>query len=329
MTPPIWSGDKWRSEVEGGLVELRELDETIPTRLVYGADALGRLSFGFITKKPFELPHLSEAVAVERAPRDHGTRWISLFRLSDPMFTDVFVDLCESVYKQMRSAENEDVGLSAATQLLKKWQHLFTAPRSRRLTIEQCRGLYAELVFGFHHIAPHIGAANVVESWQGPFGSDQDFEFDNVHYEVKSIHSAAHSVRISSEYQLHGDKIVLVTLEVSDSRLRLPGYMSLSNLIEKIQVDVSADHEIRDLFDAAIDHLGVDLEDNFYKQLMFKAADTPTYYQVSDTFPRLTPEALPLGVSGTTYRIQLTDISTYAMEVTSALILTDSYRNIP
>ena len=311
------------------MTELRELDESLPTRLVYGADALGRLSFGFITKKPFELPHLSNAVVVERAPRDYDTMWISLLRLSEPRFTDVFIELCESVYKQTRSSDSEDAGLAAATQLLKDWQHLFAVPHSNRLSIEQCRGLFAELVFGFRHVAPLIGDASVVEGWQGPFGSDQDFEFDNVHYEIKSIHTAAHSLQISSEYQLHGDKIVLVTVEVTDSRLGLPGYVSLANLIENIRGGLAANHDILELFDAGISHLGMDLNDDYYGQVMFKASDTLTYYQVSDAFPRLTPTGLPMGVSGTKYRINLTDIASYAMDAKSALGLTDNYRNAP
>lgn len=313
-----WSAARWGVQVERGLSGLRELDATCPTRLVYGGDPLGRLTFGFITAFRPELPQLSEAVSVERAMRAHDSSWILILRLENADFSDVFASLCEDIYHEVRRVDDEVAGLDAAYGVLDKWRKLFDVKTSRRLSLERCRGLFAELIFGVEVLAPHYGLNSVIEGWQGPFGSDQDYELGSRIYEVKSKHASTHSLQIASEYQLNGTGIVLVTVDVEDSKIARSDLVSLRTFVRQIRDRASANADAINLFDSCLAELGFDLEDDYYDSIFFKASDIG-YYSVEEGFPRLLPSTLPIGVSSASYRLEIDKISDFLIDQESAL----------
>src|SRR3546814_15120322 len=74
---------------------------------------------------------------------------------------------------------------------------------SSDLSIEEVRGLFAEIVFLTELIDRQMSSSDAVEAWLGPERSHQDFIFGNTAVEVKSLSGAERSsVRISSEDQL-------------------------------------------------------------------------------------------------------------------------------
>lgn len=317
MTQLPWSPSVWITQVQKGLASLRELDDKCPTRLVYGADYLGRLTFGFITKSIPDMPKLSDAVSVERGVR-HDSSWILLLRLDDRHFQDVFVRLCDDIYQAVRQIPNETAGMQRAYTVLEKWRQLFNVKDSRRLSTERCRGLFAELSFGFDVLAPHVGTSLVVEGWQGPFGSDQDYEIDGWHFEVKSKHPTTRSLQIASEYQLFGNEIVLVTVDVDDSRVARAESVSLAGYVAALRKRIDEEMADIDLFDSCLAELGFDINDEYYESVYFTTGDIG-YYSVKDEFPKIVPTDLALGVSSTSYRLEIESISSFLIDEESAL----------
>ncbi|MEV5053678.1 PD-(D/E)XK motif protein [Arthrobacter sp. LAR12-1-1.1] len=318
MTADSWTPERWNDEVRSGLVTLRELDPMLATRMVYGADEVGRLSFGLITRQPPGLPQLSDAVSIVRAEREHDGTWILLLTLEDPKFSEVFMQLCGHVHEKVSEAVTESAGLSTAMECFAEWRQLFQASKKRVLSMEECRGLYAELEFGFYVLGPSVGSSVVVEGWQGPYGSDQDFQFVDVHYEVKSRHASTHALRIASEYQLDGDNIVLVTVEVADSAMPFPGFTSLADKVVLAKDSVALDDGDLEAFDSALDELGFDPNDEIYGRMYFSSRSYD-YYIVSDDFPRITPRDLATGVAGVKYRLELTALDQFAIDADMAL----------
>lgn len=322
-----WTPERWQDEVRGGLVSLRELDPALATRLVYGADEVGRLSFGLITHQPPGLPQLSDAVTIVRAQREHDGTWILLLTLEDSTFGDVFVQLCGHVHAKVAEAGTEGTGIATAMECFAEWRQLFQASKRRLLSMEECRGLFAELDFGFNVLGPRVGPSTVVEGWQGPYGSDQDFQFLDVHYEVKSRHATTHALRIASEYQLDGDNIVLVSVDVADSTRALPEFISLADLAIQARDSVALDGGDLEAFDTALDELRFDPSEEFYRQAYFSSRGFD-YYFVNDRFPRITPRNLPTGVSGVKYRLELTALDEFLIDVDGALSPMKSYGDI-
>lgn len=318
MSNEPWSGDRWVREVDSGLTALRELDASLATRLVYGADELGRLCFGLITHRPPGRPELSEAVTVARALREADGTWILLLTLEDAVFSEVFVQLCAHVYKKVATAHTETAGLTAAMACFNEWRELFQSKRSKRLSMEQCRGLFAELSFGFTVAARRVGASRALECWEGPFGADQDFVFLDAQFEVKSRHANSRAVQISSEYQLEGENVVLVVVEVVDSSHALPGFISLAEIAREVRSMVSDDSEALRNLDLAFEELRFDSGDDFYEEIYF-VCRSYDYFSVEPGFPRITPTMLTPGVTRVSYKIELDGLPKYSITEESAL----------
>lgn len=327
MTADSWTPERWQAEVSRGLVNLRELDPTLATRMVYGADEVGRLSFGLITRQPPGLPQLSDAVSLVRAEREHDGTWILLITLEDAKFSEVFMQLCGHVQEKVAEALTESAGLSTAMACFAEWRQLFQASKKRVLSMEECRGLFAELEFGFDVLGPIVGSSVVVEGWQGPYGSDQDFQFVDVHYEVKSRHASTRALRIASEYQLDGDNIVLVTVEVADSAKPFAGFTSLADKVVLARDSVALDDGDLEAFDSALDELGFDPNDEVYGRMYFSSRSYD-YFIVSDDFPRVTPRDLATGVAGVKYRLELTALDQFAIDADMALRRMKNYEVI-
>lgn len=327
MTVEPWTPERWKAEVRGGLVTLRELDPMLATRMVYGADEVGRLSFGLITRQPPGLPQLSDAVTIVRAEREHDGTWILLLTLEDAKFSDVFMQLCGHVHDKVSESRTESAGISTTMECFAEWRQLFQGSKKRVLSLEECRGLFAELDFGFNVLGKRVGSSPVVEGWQGPYGSDQDFQFVDVHYEVKSRHASTHALRIASEYQLDGDNIVLVCVEVADSAKSLLGFTSLTDMVSLARDSVALDDGDLEAFDSALHELGFEPSEESYGRTYFTSRSFD-YYIVSDEFPRIRPRDLAAGVAGVKYRLELTALDQFAIDADTALSRTEIYGEI-
>lgn len=326
MTAEPWTPERWQAEVHEGLVTLRELDPLLATRLVYGADGVGRLSFGLITHQPPGLPELSDAVSIVRAEREHDGTWILLLTLEDARFSEVFMQLCGHVHEKVSKSSTEIAGIATAMECFAEWRQLFQASKRRVLSMEECRGLFAELEFGFNILGQQVGSSAVIEGWQGPYGSDQDFQFPDVHFEIKSRHASTHALRISSEYQLDGDNIILVVIEVADSAKSLPGFISLADKVISARDSLAVDSSDLEAFDSALHELGFDANEEFYSQAYFSSRSVG-YYAVSEEFPRIRPRDLATGVAGVNYRLDLAALDHFAIDADTALGHMKIYRD--
>ncbi|MGW9413092.1 PD-(D/E)XK motif protein [Arthrobacter cupressi] len=314
---PIWSSTVWEQEVKGGLTALRELDPRLATRLVFGGDKLGRYVFGLISNAPIGVPTLSAAVIIESGRRQLDGKWVLTLTLDDAAYAEVFLRLCSHVYERVLSTTTETAGVASAMECFATWHDLLQGKNVNRLTHEQCRGLYAELAFGFGTLARHLPARQVLEGWEGPYGGDQDFAIDGVRFEVKSHHTTSRALRIASEYQLHGD-LTLVTVELDDSRHPLDGYQSLASFVAEVRNDILVSLELQEDFVAALEELRFNIDDPFYEHLYFKQVSNG-YYQVNDSFPKIDPQDLTPGVSAVTYHLSLDEITPWKVSESDAL----------
>lgn len=318
MSLTKWTSQQWLDEVHRGLISLRELNPESVTRLVYGGDELGRLNFGIISRIPPGLPELSQAVTVVRVKRDHDNTWILLLTLEDAKYTDVFTDLCDYVQQKVSLASSESAGLEIAMEAFFKWRQMFQGARKQILTNEECRGLFAELEFGFSILAQRIGLSNVLESWQGPYGADQDYQVQDANFEIKSRHVATRSLRIASEYQLAGKNLTVVSMTILESAQSLEGYWSLCELVDQIQQSCITSERYLAIFEEGLEQVGFDFNEPVYKEKFFKL-EAVDYYGVVDGFPRITPNFLPSGISRVNYQVDIQEIEKFRTSESSAL----------
>jgi hypothetical protein len=222
---------------------------------------------------------------------------------------DLFEGLCQTLASALERPTDSASSLAVALAHIRRWK-TFLAGRSQRLSTEDIRGLFAELVFLLELIERQASTTAAVDAWLGPEKSHQDFIFGNTAVEVKSLSGAERStVRISSEDQLESlnDALFLRIYRLS-SLPDAAGARSLNEIIKAVQTRL-AEAEAVEAFDRKLSvHGYAPLPDYDEPRLVVSDART---YRVGDGFPRLIRSQLPNGIEGVTYDVRLETIAPY------------------
>jgi len=290
----------------------------IPTnrglRLFYAKDPFGDYLFIFefegdgrsLVKKHFTR---MKGLSFDLRKSSVAGEQLLVLMLEDSAFVDVFERLCDSIVGLLTDIEDSMTGLAATLLQIKKWQAFMDGTRGNRLSAEQVRGLFCELVY-LQRLIDLKGEQSGVESWAGPDRDEQDFIFGDVCVEIKSISGGQRNrVRISSEDQLD---TVSTDLFLRIYRLvEEPGQggaRSLNELVSDIQRTVF-DLTVLDLLHEKLLQVGyVELEE--YDAPTFRIAEEMTF-RVTDQFPRIVRSELSPGVSKVSYEIALESIESF------------------
>lgn len=217
---------------------------------------------------------------------------------------DLFLGLCQTLISALEPATTSPEAMSLALAHIRRWRAFLAARKSRRLSDEEVRGLWAELQYMRALYAKRFTGAEAVDAWTGADMLQQDFIFGNTAVEVKSIHGRnRNTVRISSEDQLASivDELFLVI-----HRLIVPtdtqGALSLNGLVLLIESELS-DADALEQFSQKLADFGY-LPIPAYDTSEFVVAERQTY-RVEGEFPRLVRAELPPGIARVSYEIEL------------------------
>lgn len=224
---------------------------------------------------------------------------------------DLFHGLCQTLMGNLEEVSDPAAALGVALNHIKRWRAFLAGKRTRLLSAEEVRGLFAELSFLRLLKEEHLTDTLAVEAWCGPDRIHQDFIFGDSAVEVKSISGRDRSiVRVSSEDQLEtiSEYLFLKVYRLTETQ-DTPLAQSLNELVSKIG------NELSDA--AAIENYWKKLATYGYVEM--KEYDSPKFlvngsnaYRVSDGFPCLVRSELPDGVVGVKYDIQLEKIVEFA-----------------
>lgn len=312
MSNPVEAA--WLSAIETKLPRTFEIDPNLKLRLVCGTDQAGHPMFCSISSLKPGIPELSDAVDVTRTQRSIDGNWVLLLTLRTTKFTDVFVQLCAHIVDCVSEASSESQGLSAFIAGVEDWRTLLQASPSQRLSLEATRGLFGELWLGFWNLVPGCSARHAMEAWRGPYKSDQDFQFSSGPLiEVKTVHSRARRIQISSENQLHRlsrQHLYICIVSADDVMADTPGAMTVPMLLDKTE---------KLLEDAGVPHfeltsrlaeLRFDRSDDIYAEMYFLPTGV-RYFEVRDSFPHIEPNMLPQGLSRVSYALDVAELAPY------------------
>lgn len=223
--------------------------------------------------------------------------------LGERSHLDLFETLCRDVVLSAEEAPDQQSALARAVRRTLRWHHLLRGGGTRGLSLEEQRGLVAELAF-LRALGEHLGTLEAVEAWKGPNESAKDFELPGTFFEIKARRSAAHpKVRISSEAQLmdiEGARFFLRVHDV-DTSLAHEGE-NLRDHVDRTAQLFDEDIMALDLWEQRLASIGyspdlVELERRWH----LGAIRT---FEVLDGFPRLIPP-MPQGVGEVEYTIRL------------------------
>nr|WP_321297715.1 PD-(D/E)XK motif protein [uncultured Sphaerochaeta sp.] len=121
------------------------------------------------------------------------------FTLLEENQTPSFLVLCQDLISTSETANTEDELLPVVLDRLILWKAMLD---SSSQSIEAYQGLFGELLIIRNLISQGRSPDDVISSWTGPDGDEQDFVFNDCWYEIKTIKHSAMTVSISSAGQL-------------------------------------------------------------------------------------------------------------------------------
>jgi hypothetical protein len=290
-------------------VHLRRLDTENKFPTYAGVDADGRQLMGIgSSKHPFRIEVKSNAFDYYITER-HDRSWLMTLRLIDKSLADVFATLCSDLQEELSNITDELTLLDTVRDKLVSWQKLFEVTKNGLLTSNEIKGLFCELLILKELLenSPY-DFRTILSSWNGPRGSDQDFQLPNMNIEVKSIGMDARRIKISSLEQLVSDKplfLYVINLQPSGE----PNALSISELVDDIEEKVANDASSLRILRTTL--LAVGFVGN-------PSYDEPKYrlnkkiiYEVTENFPKLTKSSVGSGIDTAVYTIGIEGIGQF------------------
>lgn len=212
---------------------------------------------------------------------------------------DVFTIVATDILNELSKQEEKEKYIEALKNRIEKWRLFFKSVSSNKLSDKAVIGLFGEL--SVVDILQKQGFISIVNYWNGPIKSAQDFQSEKWSIEVKTVLSSSlETIHISSEVQLDDSNMEALFLIANRIVKCDSDGISLPELINKITLCLS-EHQ-KNQFYAKLLCLGYSEKDaQLYKQ-RFSLKES-RIYKVSNGFPRLISGNLPDGVNNTEYSI--------------------------
>lgn len=260
-----------------------------------------------------------EAIVLNDA-EDGGRRSIVLSAL-DVKYHEVFTSLCADLIGVLEEhAWNEPAAVRAFLGRLVRWQQFLERVGASALSADGQLGLYAELWLLYQDfLAGPVGPMGV-QFWTGPERTHQDFQLPGRAIEVKATRQVGpRQVVITSERQLDTTGILQLLLVHTAWDVRRGSASTLPELVDLIRVRLQEDPDLLSLFENRLLAAGyLDSHRRHYEPTGYTLRNE-TIYEVRPTFPRLTEQSLPTGVSSVRYLIDLAECRPFAV---SRVVLT-------
>jgi hypothetical protein len=306
----------WERLLSEGGARQRLIDHHL-LHLYYGSDATSNAVFILVAASKPKVPQFSSVVSVDRGERGDGT-WALVLTLQDRTYGDAFIGMCIELARRSNEALDADDSLAVFFHTLSQWKSLLSW-NAQLLSAEALRGLIAEIFFGLNVLSKAESAHAALVAWRGPYGAPQDFILSNGDlFEVKAAHTGARTVEISSVDQLdpsNDAKLTLAVVPVDDSLPGTPGSHTLPSLVSEFRLSLGVGNPAQDELDHRLSSLGVDIEDDYYKEHFF-VVSPPVYFAVDGDFPRLRRTNVPAAVDKVTYRLRLSGIEGFKIQTT-------------
>lgn len=219
---------------------------------------------------------------------------------------EIFEDLLQNLIDHLEFMSVDDTLFSVVFLVLDRWRNFFSRGGYFLLTDEKQRGLYGELHFiqkwmnKFPNQPPLL-----IEQWEGPTSGRIDFKNSRYGVEIKTcVEKLRKEIKISNEKQLKLTEVVSqIYLYVCFIEPNQTHGQSLQGIVDEIRSMLLARSERLLLkFNDLLTELGFK-EDEYKDKLFF--IHTEEVYEVTEEFPKITDNELPLGISHVSYNIDL------------------------
>ena len=228
-------------------------------------------------------------VDVQVIPKKDGGRSYTIILL-DQNLSDVFTLFVEDLIDNLKNSDNPKQALEIINLRVNYWRKLFARANGQLLSAERQRGLYGELYLLRLLLESGSNPHNIVDSWTGPEGSNQDFTFNQTVIEVKTSLPNHPLINVSNEEQLNyvpWEGLFLYLLLINETR---GGDQTLSGIIRELIELMNGD--LLQQFENKLSNVGIEpAEYDDYTDIGFLIRDRKCY-KISQGFPIITRENL-------------------------------------
>lgn len=263
------------------------------------------VGFTSVTIAPAEKLPESQGFAVTRLEATtEVAQWLALTRKSTGSF-ELFAAMVSDVVESLNAAEPNDEKnlLRIFLGRIRAWQE-FMRKGAMALSPEAELGLVGELAALDEIIKEGVVASTAIEGWLGPLDGVQDFHLGLGAFEVKaSISPAGFPAKIGSLEQL--DDRARQPLFVVGAKFRqIDSGRNLPTIIADLLASLGEDHESQRLLGERLLAAGYFTQhaDRYPRRFVLNEIRV---VEVVDGFPRLIQGAIPPGILGARYDIDL------------------------
>ena len=225
----------------------------------------------------------------------------------DPGYRDVFTIFCADILEHWIPHAGASDAIQSLSRQLARWKKFFQRGAQIGLKREDYIGLYGELSFIEDGLSKSLVHLHVVNAWQGPAGTNQDFLFGQVAVEIKTTTgNDIDLVNITNARQLDSAGLQYLFLARYAFDFRQQSGRTLPQLVASLKASLaSVSNEALTAFNDQLLEVGfVEAIQNDFDEWGFTLRRFDVF-TVGEGFPRLIESEVPSGVSNISYTLNL------------------------
>jgi len=219
---------------------------------------------------------------------------------------DIFEMVLQNLLDHTINKQEDETLFYVIYKVLDKWRNFFQRGGYRKLTEEMQRGLFGELWFIQDWLNRNPGIPPLlIEQWEGPTSGRIDFKNSKCGVEIKTTNDKLlKTIKISNEKQLKlstaVSKLFLYVCFIEQSKSH---GTSLEAMVLKIREALAERSDrLALIFNDFLLELGFN-EDQYADSYYF--VEKVEVFEVTDNFPKISSENLPIGISHVSYSLDL------------------------
>jgi hypothetical protein len=237
--------------------------------------------------------------------------------LLDNDLKGIFSLFIENILNEITETLTEDEALIRTLNVVTHWKRLLDKIAHKGLDIEKQKGLIGELLFLNFLLNQKKTSSNAIHYWTSTEEDFQskDFTIGDIGVEVKFTSSQHPQINISNERQLDNENFKELFLVLYCTEAVKANGFSLNSLIKETSEKIKTD-EMLSLFNNKLKLYGYHEDDSEYYGGMYSFKNTFCFV-ISSEFPKIIKGNLPLGIFETTYKIEISSIGKFRVELES------------
>ena len=255
---------------------------------------------------------IRENLTIEHYPEDN----FIVLQLTDNSFYDLFNDLILSLHHRIKEITAADSYTTEFISGLYRWSEFFENKRFDKLSEEQIKGTFGELLFLQYllvHSPSHV-VDDMLNTWRGPFHHAHDFVMDRKDVEIKTREVSKSDIWISSEFQLQPDQGKHLELLVISVQTDPTAGTSIAELVHAVRCTIREKQGDFSILLKALSAAGLTYHSLAeYNHYRFTPVHEAVYDCIHQNFPKLITSEIPAALTNVKYSIRLNLLSDFIL----------------